>query len=296
MVMLVLMSLSIVNAVAPGPPPNLTAHVTGNVVTLFWQRSSSGGVATGYRVEAALAPAGPPIAALAVTEPTIVVRDVPNGVYYVRVRALNNDGPSEPSNEVVVVVPGGSGGCSSPPPAPTNLSGSVSGNLVALAWSASAGGCAATGYTVQAGSAAGLSDLAVVNAGSRTELDASAPPGVYHIRVIALNAFGGSQASNEIVLTVASSCQTPARPNLLQPTVAGNIVSINWTSSDKSVTGYILEAGSASGATDLLNMMTTATSFTGTAPPGVAFVRVRALNACGTGPVSNEMVVTVPAQ
>jgi len=289
-----LVSLSVVGAVAPGPPQALVASVSGNTVTLVWQPPSTGGAPTSYVVEASGASGGPLIAALPVVNTTLVVSDVPDGVYYVHVRSVNNDGESNTSNEVVVAVPGGGGGgCSSPPNAPSQLNGTVSGNSISLAW-ASIGGCPATEFVVRAGSAPGLSDLAIVNVGADTTLAASAPAGTYYVRVIARNAFGGSPASNEITVTVGTSCQPPtSAPMMLQPTVSGSTVTLNWVSPGGDVTGYILEAGSSPGATDLLNMMTPGTSFTGNAPVGTFYVRVRAVNGCGTGLASNEVSVTV---
>jgi hypothetical protein len=204
-ILLALVSLSVVGAVAPGPPQSLAAVVNDNTVTLNWLPPTTGGVPTGYVVEASLSPSGAPIALLPVPDTTLTVTAVPNGVYYVRVRGVNVDGASESSNEVIVVVPGGGGGCTSPPNAPTNLTSGVSGNVVAVAWVAPTGGCEATAYVVQAGSAPGLSDLAIVNVGAATTLSASAPAGTYYVRVVALNAFGGSAASNEVVLTVGAA-------------------------------------------------------------------------------------------
>lgn len=204
----VLLSVSLVVAAAPGSPQSLTAAVDVNTVTLTWTAPSTGGVPTSYAVDASLSPGGPVIASFTVTDTTLTVTAVPNGVYYVRVRAINADGSSAPSNEVAVVVPGG-GSCSSPPNAPTGLTSTVFGTFVTLNWIAPAGGCAATAYSVQAGSAPGLSDLAVINTGTSTTLTASAPPGTYYVRVVALNGFGGSIASNEIIITV-----TTAPPNL----------------------------------------------------------------------------------
>ena len=204
---LALVSLSVVAAVAPNPPQSLTAAVNGNIVTLTWLAPSTGAVPTSYVVEASLSPAGPVIASFPVTSTSLVVGSVPNGVYYVRVRAVNADGSSAASNEVIVVVPDG-GTCLSPPGAPTNLTASVFGTFVTLNWVAPLG-CPATAYAVQAGSAPGLTDIAVINVAGTT-LNASAPPGMYYVRVVALNGAGGSLPSNEILVTVTT---TP--PNLV---------------------------------------------------------------------------------
>jgi hypothetical protein len=190
------------NAPSAGlPPVTLTATVVGNAVTLAWLPPASGSAPFSYVVEAALSPGGPAIASLPVAATTLTVSNVPNGVYYVRVRALSPAGMSGPSNETVVVVPSASS-CAAAPGAPTNFTATATGNSVTLAWSAPAGGCPATSYVVQAGSAPGLSDVAVVNVGGVTSLSAVALSGTYYVRVIALNAFGISSPTVDVMLKV----------------------------------------------------------------------------------------------
>ena len=212
-------------AVAPSAPQNLTATVSGNNVTFTWQAPSTGGVPATYLLEAALSPGGVLIATLPVASSPSTVPNVPNGVYYVAVRALNADGSSERSNEVVVSVPGGGGGgCATVPNPPQNLTGSASGNLVTLAWAAPSDGCAPSAYAVQAGSGPGLSDITVANVGASTVLSASAPARTYYIRVIALNVFGGSAPSNEAEVTVASAPTPTPTPPPPTPSVCGPAV------------------------------------------------------------------------
>jgi predicted phage tail protein len=180
---------------------NLTATVVGNTVTLAWQPPATGGAPFSYLVEAALSPGGAPIASLPVVATSLTVSSVPNGVYYVRVRALSAAGISGPSNETIVVVPS-TGSCAAAPSAPTNFTATATGNSVTLTWSAPAGGCPATGYVVQAGSAPGLTDIAVVNVGGVTSVSAIALSGTYYLRVIALNASGISSPTGEVMLKV----------------------------------------------------------------------------------------------
>jgi hypothetical protein len=200
--LLVLVTATATHAVAPNPPQNLAAVVNGTSVTLTWAAPSTGGVPTGYIVYASLSPGGPIVASLPVTSTSLIVTDVPPAVYYVHVRAINIDGASAPSNEIIVAVPGGGPACSTPPNAPTNLTATVDQSLVTLSWAAPVSGCAPTGYVVQAGSAPGLSNLAIINVGNTTSLMVSAPVGTYFVRVIAVNAFGGSVASVEIIVSV----------------------------------------------------------------------------------------------
>jgi hypothetical protein len=192
-------------AAAPGAPRDLSVVVTGNSVTLTWQPPDGGGPPLGYLVEAALAPGGAPVAAFLVIEPSIVVNAVPNGVYYVRVRAGNAGGLGAASSEAIVSVPGGSGPCTAPPEKPTGLRAAVSGSVVTLTWSPGPVACAGVTFVVQAGSAPGLSDLALFSLGGATSLSVSAPPGQYFVRVVAVNAFGGSAPSDESVVIVGSA-------------------------------------------------------------------------------------------
>jgi hypothetical protein len=169
-------------------------------VTLTWQPPAAGTAPLGYLVEAALMPGGPTVAAFLVIEPALVLNAVPAGVYYLRVRAGNAEGLSAASTEVSVSVPGGP--CTTPPDAPTNFSAAVSGSIVTLTWQPAPTGCAATTYVVQAGSAAGFSDIAILNVGTTTTLSVSAPPGTYFARVVAVNAFGSSVPSRELTVIV----------------------------------------------------------------------------------------------
>lgn len=203
-------SISKTSAVAPSPPLNLTATVSGNDVTFAWQLPSTGGMASSYVLDAALSPGGVAVASLPVTGSPFVVPGVPTGVYYVAARGVNADGSSQRSNEVVVSVPSGSSGCNAAPNPPTALTASAVGNLVTLLWSAPPAGCPATGYVVQAGTAPGLTDLAVINVGAATTLSASAELGTYYIRVIAVNPFGGSGATSDVVLGVGIAPPPPA--------------------------------------------------------------------------------------
>ena len=208
------------------------------------------------------------------------------GTFFVRVRAQSGGVLGPASNEVMVVVPGG---CAAPA-APGNLTGTVSGSLVQLAWQAAAG---ATTYVLEAGSAPGSNNVVASDLGGpATVLGASAPPGTYYVRVRARNACGTSGPSNEIVVVVGG-CQPPDAAPTLTVTVAGRTVSLSW-SPVGGATGYQLEAGESPGASNaaVVGLGAGTTLVTG-APPGLYYVRVRARNACGVGPVSNEIVVPV---
>jgi predicted phage tail protein len=95
------------------------------------------------------------------------------------------------------------GGVAAPPSPPNFTSHAVSGSTVTLNWAVPTGGTP-TSYIVEAGSASGLSNLAVANTGSAatTISFAGVPPGTYYVRLRAVNAQGASVVSNERTIVV----------------------------------------------------------------------------------------------
>ena len=85
--------------------------------------------------------------------------------------------------------------------APSALAANVSGTNVTLTWRAVGG---ATGYVLEVGSAAGLSNLGTLATGSAaTSFFASGvPAGTYYVRVRAQSAAGTSLPSNEVAVVV----------------------------------------------------------------------------------------------
>ena len=86
-------------------------------------------------------------------------------------------------------------------------------------------------------------------------------------------------------------------PISLQGSVNGSTISLQWTKpSSGTPTSYQIEAGSASGGTNLANLNTgnTNTSFSANnVGAGTYFIRVRARDAGGVGPASNEIKLVV---
>ena len=74
------------------------------------------------------------------------------------------------------------------------------GSTVDLRWTAPSGAAVATEYIIEAGSAPGRSDLAVLRVGNVTHFSTQAPPGVYYVRVRGVNASGVGAASNEVIV------------------------------------------------------------------------------------------------
>ena len=183
----------------PGAPQNFAVTASGNTVTLTWSPPASGGVPTTYVLEAGSAPGLSNLAAGVVVGNILsfTAPGVPDGRYFVRVRAANAAGLGAASNEVDVIV-----GTTQSPGAPSALSRTVVGNTVTLVWAAPTTGGPVTTYVIDAGSGPGLSNLAQAVVGNTTTISASVPAGRYFVRVRAVNALGSSAASNEVIVDV----------------------------------------------------------------------------------------------
>jgi hypothetical protein len=185
----------------PGAPQNLVSGVSFQTVTLSWQPATTGGIPLAYRIEASLSPGGPLVAAIQVNGSTtsLTVLGVPDGVYYVHVRALNAIGASPPSNEAIVAV------CTtscSPVPAPVrDLTYLLSGRNVTLTWRITP---PVESFVIEVGSATGLTDIGRFSTGVAVAsvTAVGVPPGTYFVRVRGVNGTVMGAASNEVVIVV----------------------------------------------------------------------------------------------
>jgi hypothetical protein len=197
----------------PGIPPvpsGLAAIVNGSALTLTWQTSAGGCAATQYVIEAGSSPGLSNLASLptGAASTTFSTSGVPNGTYFVRIRASNASGTSGPSNEVSFTV--GATACTGTPGPPTNMTASAAGSTVSLAWSAPSASCGVTSYFIEAGAVPGFRDLAAFSTGNTALAFSTAPVGngTFYLRVRAENAIGRGAASNEVALTVGPTSAT----------------------------------------------------------------------------------------
>ena len=287
----------------PLAPTNLTSSVSGSTVTLYWNAASSGPKAGTYVVEAGSFTGAKDLAVFSTgnTSTSITAENVGTGIYFVRIRAQNDAGQSAPSNEVVVTVGDRRDQPPNVPGPPSGFVASVNGSTVALAWNAPtpAQGGSPSAYQIEAGSFAGLSDLANFSTGSTaTSFSGSnVPAGTYFVRVRAVNAAGTSSPSNEVGVVVGGPPppDKPSPPSGLVFTVSGSTVTLGWNASI-GATSYILEAGSSPGRSDIVVSDTGNTARVLVATNvgrGTYFVRVSGRNASGTSASSNEVAIVV---
>jgi hypothetical protein len=168
----------------------------GTTATLSWTASAADGpedVPSNYILEAGSAPGLSDVATVSAGNRTSFSANVATGTYYVRVKAVNDLGESDPTADLELRAPGSPG-------APTYFMASGEGSTVDLRWTAPSGAAVATEYIIEAGSAPGRSDLAVLRVGNVTHFSTQAPPGVYYVRVRGVNASGVGAASNEVIV------------------------------------------------------------------------------------------------
>jgi predicted phage tail protein len=177
--------------------------------------------------------------------------------------------------------------------APTDLQAAVTGTTVGLTWGPPAQGTPAS-YVIEAGSSAGASNLATFDTGnSATTFTTAAPLGRYFVRVRARSGGVLGGPSNEVEVNVTGACSAPSTPGSLTHIVSGSSVQLSWQVA-AGATSYVVEAGTASGASNLLTSdIGSVTTLAAMAAPGTYYVRVRARSACGSSAPSNEAVVVV---
>jgi hypothetical protein len=194
------------------------------------------------------------------------------------------------------------GGTGNFPGAPSSLAAFVTGSSVTLTWTPPTSGLPLTHYVLELGSTPGGSQFAPLNlSAALTSITfIGAPNGTFYARLRAANAQGLSPASNEAVIVVCTAGCTvpPGAPTNLAASVNGSNVLLTWRrpTVGAAPTGYVLEAGTASGLANLGTFPTGSTNdftlVTGV-PPGTYFVRVRAIAGTTTGAGSNEVVIVV---
>ena len=177
-------------------PTNLSVSWSGSTATFRWTQPSADAsdaeAPNAYVLEAGSNPGNTSIT-VPVGNTTTFSVPVPAGTYYVRVRGLNDGAESDATQEIVLTPPG-------TPGAPSALVATGSSATVTLRWQAPTTGGAPTAYQIEAGSAPGLADLAVVQVGTNRSFSTPVPAGTYYVRVRAINGTGIGAPSNEVVV------------------------------------------------------------------------------------------------
>ena len=186
-----------------GAPRELRVTLTGRIADIRWEPPD--GAPNGYVLEAGTAWGQSNLTRLQIARGSIVTPELPDGIYYVRVKSLKGGTTGPPSTELVFSVTS-SPSCTGSPRAPASLSAITSGSRIQLTWSPSTG-ASLTSYLLEAGSAPGRRNLGTLTLDpSTTTLSAPVPNGTYFIRVTAVNGCGASLPSQTVSITVGGQC------------------------------------------------------------------------------------------
>ena len=169
--------------------------VSGSAVTLHWIATAP---VLDYVIEAGSSSGLSDLYNASVGVVTSLTASVPQGTYFVRVRARTSAGTFV-SNEVSFTTgAGGGGSCQAAPAAPSGINGGVLAGIARVSWNTVPG---ATTYVVEAGSNSGTSSLFSGDVGSTLSVSAAVGSGFRaYVRVFAVNACGRSSPSPEIVV------------------------------------------------------------------------------------------------
>lgn len=178
------------------------------------------------------------------------------------------------------------------PGAPASFAASATGSTLVASWSAASG--QVSEYVLEAGTTAGATDIGTLSTGLQTSFSAPVAAGRYYLRVRARNASGLGPASSEASVLVGAATPPPP-PQGFVATSAGGTVTLQWTAPvGGAPLGYQVEAGSQPGLANIAVFSVSGTSLmVGGVPPGVYYVRVRALGPAGASAPSTEATLVI---
>jgi hypothetical protein len=179
------------------------------------------------------------------------------------------------------------------PDAPTTLAASLSGSTLTLTWTAPTTGSTPTSFEAHVGTAPGTTTLPVQTT-SGTSIPITLPAGgTYYARVKSVNGYGTGLPSPEVSVTAVAPNPRPGPPQNLTASFVGRTITITWGApvTGSPATGYTLEVGTAPGLANLVVVpVGAALAFSaGGVPDGTFWIRVRGVNAAGSGAPSSDV-------
>lgn len=282
-------------ATTPDAPINLVARAGDSSARIFWDVPYNDGGSPLKKYSVFRAKTGGTLKKVAsVSTASYSDSTLTNGTTYQYAIESTNALGSSVMTPIVTVTP--QAGLVQSPTPPRALSAKESNGQAVLTWNAPAdnGGSALTGYVVMRGSTEGSETaIATIDPSLLTWTDpTSGPTNTYYYTLVAQNAIGSSDPSNEYSVTVYSS--VPGAP-VLSAQVVSNGVSLSWTTPDSggsAITKYTIVRDSVQIAH--INFGTnTYVDTSVTIGGGTTYsYQVRATNSIGNGPLSTAVQVT----
>jgi fibronectin type 3 domain-containing protein len=292
---------------APSPPTTAVAQPGDTVVHLSWSAPASDGGSPllKYKVYRSTTAGGEnltkvPLAAL--PKSTLAYDDiaVTNGTKYYYVVVSTNAVGASPSSNEASATPSLSTTVF-PPSAPTSVTATDPAGNNHLQWNppSANGGAPVTSYRVYRGTSPGAEDPTPVGTTTTTSFDdlfGLTAGATYYYVVTALNLAGEGVPSAE-VSTIATA-GTPGPSQLTATTLSGPAVRLDWTmppDGGSPITKYVVLRDAVRLATLTATPTGPLTYTDATVISGTTYsYQVRAVNAIGSGQLSNKAAVTIP--
>lgn len=262
----------------PGTPTAFGTNIVGTRVTMSWGAPASGGTPTSY-VISARSVVGAILGSWDVGNVTSAYGEFAVGTYVLSVQAKNTAGTGAAATVQVSV-----GNAGMAPAAPANLLGRVQGSTLTLSWSAPVAPGPAPSYVLHYGFTPNFATGYQVELGTNTSVSfPGVPAGTFYMRIVARTQHGSSGASNEVQVVVGGA-SAPAAPSLMPvESLGGNVFKMQWQpGAGAAATSYLLDVSATPDGVAYASMPLTGTSWTASAPRGIYYLRLRAVNAAGT--------------
>ena len=280
----------------PGAATNLKASLVAGKINLTWTPPSGTGTISGYNVQRSTDNGTTWTTVNSTLTPTPSFTDAPaitaNTVYAYSVTASNATGAGQPSAVATLLTV---------PAAPTLASSIQFGPQVVLTL-ASTGNGTITSYAIQRRTSAvgrtpagAWSAPSVVTGATYTDSTVAANTS-YDYQATATNGAGTGPLSAILKVTLPA---LPTAPTNLAVRATGGYAALTWKNNGTNQTNVIIErslAGTTLTFTQVGQVAGTVTAFTdNTITPLASYVyRVRAINATGSSPASNQATFTAP--
>ena len=282
-------TLQIGPAAVPSVPLNFMAGIANGVLTISWLPPVSGGPIDFYRLQAS--GPGSPGGSVQVSGTSMAVpaTGLPAGTYLFAVSAVNvvGEGPAT-AVATLTITP-------ALPSEPLHLAASVIAGQLLVSWDPPALGFVDT-YVLRA-TGTSFNGTWTNRLGAQVFMaDATQmTPGVYNFTVSGENALGEGPPTAPVSVTIGPPCIAPAAP-VLSGSASGGAATLSWTTPPGgAVTGYTLQVTVASAGGNVVSADVGAlTVISGPLTPGTYVFQVAARSACGPGPLSNPVTLTVP--
>jgi len=277
----------------PTAPTTLLAEIiSSSQIRLNWTDNSTNEI--GFKIERSITSGGSyaEIAQVGIDIKTFTDNSLQaNTKYFYRVRAFNNQGNSDYTNEANVTTP-----IVAPTTPSMLLAEAISSSQIRLNWADNTSN--ETGFKIERSvtSGTGYAEITQVVAGIKTFTDNSLQANTkYFYRVRAFSGQGNSDYSNEANATTAMA--VPATPfTLLAEAISSSQIRLNWTDNTANEGGFKIERSTTSGSgyAEITQIIADTKTFTdnGLQANTKYFYRMRAFNAQGNSAYSSEANAT----